>query len=252
MDSEPSSPAGPRVAIVGAGLTGLLAAHGLRKHGFDVALFDAEPALDARANRDWTIVLHWALPVMQALLPAAVVARLPHAICNPFLEFDARAEAFAVFHGATGDPLFQSPMPGSRRVSRQRLRRVLAEGLDVGIQWGRTVTALTDAGNSDNSNNNNNNTANGPLRLTFADGSTYDADYVLGTDGANSRLRALLLDPDGTGDGDGDGAARARTTGSGLLFATCLVRYHDAAKVAAMTQLHPVTAAARAPTPRAS
>ncbi|CAK7215070.1 hypothetical protein SEUCBS140593_002406 [Sporothrix eucalyptigena] len=210
------------VAIVGAGLTGLLAAHGLKKNGFNVAIFDGEAHINARP-RDWTIVLHWALPVMQALLPDNVAAKLPRAICNPDLEFDAHAESFPVYNGVTGDLMFASPMPGSRRISRQRLRAVLAEGLN--IQWGKKVQSVASSETGDSAP---------ALTLTFDDGSTFAADFVLGADGAHSRVRGHVV---------GD-AEKARSTPSGLLFATAIVNYGDAAKVKTVTDKHPVAAAA--------
>ncbi|ERS97375.1 hypothetical protein HMPREF1624_06707 [Sporothrix schenckii ATCC 58251] len=215
---------GSKVAIVGSGLTGLLAAHGLKKNGFDVAIFDSETHIDARP-RDWTIVLHWALPVMQALLPDDVAAKLPRAICNPNLEFDTNAESFPVYNGVTGALMFASPMPGSRRISRQRLRSVLAEGLE--IQWDKKLQNI-----ARNSNESNNSPA--ALTLAFEDGSTFAADFVLGADGAHSRVREIVVDD----------AEKARSTLSGLLFATAIVNYGDAAKVKTVTDAHPVAAAA--------
>ncbi|CAK7234881.1 hypothetical protein SCUCBS95973_009083 [Sporothrix curviconia] len=217
-----STGSSPKVAIVGAGLTGLLAAHGLKKNGFDVVVFDGDAHIDARP-RDWTIVLHWALPVMQALLPGEVAAKLPRAVCNPNLEFDANTESFPVYNGVTGDLMFASPMPGSRRISRQRLRRLLAEGLD--IQWGKKAQSITssEAGDSVPA-----------LTLAFDDGSTVAADFVLGADGAHSRVRGIVVN-------DTD---KARSTPSGLLFATAIVNYGDEAKVKTVTDMHPVAAAA--------
>ena len=214
--------ANPKIAVIGAGLTGLLVAHGLQKNGFDVAIYDRDASVDARP-RDWTIVLHWALPVMQSLLPAPLVAKLSHAICNPDLAFDASVETLAVYNGVTGDKLFASPMPGSRRISRQRLRQVLVEGLDV--QWGKKLDTIERETETE--------TDGGALRLVFADG-TAKADYVLAADGASSHVRALVV---------GDAAA-AQSTPSGLLFATALVNYRDEAKVKSVTDLHPVAAIA--------
>ncbi len=194
----------------------------LLQNGFDVAIFDQEADMGVRP-RDWTIVLHWALPVMQALLPEGVAAKFPRAICNPGLDFDAHTESFPIYNGVTGDLIFASPMPGSRRISRQRLRKVLAEGLD--IQWGKKITGV-DASAA--------NTTNSALTLSFEDGTTAGADFVLGADGAGSAVRPLVV-------GDSD---KARTTASGLMFATAITKYGDAAKVKAVTDTHPVAAAA--------
>ncbi|EPE06651.1 fad-binding domain containing protein [Ophiostoma piceae UAMH 11346] len=212
--------ANPKIAVIGAGLTGLLVAHGLQKNGFDVVIYDRDASVDSR-SRDWTIVLHWALPVMQSLLPKSLAAKLSHAICNPDLAFDASVETLAVYNGITGDKLFASPMPGSRRISRQRLRQVLVEGLDV--KWGKKLEKIEKTETTDAD----------VLRLVFEDG-TEDAGYVLAADGASSRVRALVV---------GD-ATKAQSTPSGLLFATAIVNYKDEAKVKSVTDLHPVAAIA--------
>lgn len=196
-----------------------------QQNGFDVAIFDGEAHIDARP-RDWTIVLHWALPVMQALLPDDVAAKLPRAICNPNLAFDANAESFPVYNGVTGDLMFTSPMPGSRRISRQRLRSVLAEGLD--IQWGKKVQRITTAATTEGDS------STPALTLAFEDGSNLAADFVLGADGAHSRVRGVVVND----------AEKARSTPSGLLFATAIVNYGDAAKVKTVTDTHSVAAAA--------
>lgn len=174
--------------------------------------------MDARP-RDWTILLSWAIGTMSKLLPEDILKDLPNAICNPHLDFgDEEVECLPCFNGLTGDLLFKSPLPGSRRVSRQRLRRVLAQGLR--IRWGKTLSGLSSPASAAN-----------PVRLTFEDGETYDAHYVLGTDGASSRLRELLL---------GREAARAQL--SGFLFATGIVDYRDADKVEVVVKAHPVAA----------
>lgn len=210
--------ASPKVAIIGAGLTGLLTAHGLKKAGFDVVLFDQESGLDARP-RDWPMVLHWALPIFQSLLSEKTWENFPQAVCNPYLEYTPEVESMPCINGKTGEVLFRSSMPGSRRVTRRRLRRVMAAEFDDGtIRWGKKLNNINIEG------------ADGPVCLGFADGTTFEADYVLGTDGASSKVRELLF--------KGDEVARVQP--SGFMFATAIVKHGDAAKVQAVVDTHPV------------
>lgn len=222
---------GPKVAIIGAGLTGMIAAHGLKKvnshmtsfngpladlgkNGFEVTVFERDASIDARP-RDWTILIHWGMSTLIELLPEHIAKNLPKSFCNPHLDFNEWDESVAGYNGVTGDLLFSNPTPGSRRVSRHRFRKVLVEGLD--IRWGKRLRQMTAESNS--------------VELVFEDGDKYEADYVLGTDGASSKVRELLM-----------GAEAARPVPSGFLIANCICQYGDADKVNAIVKAHPVCA----------
>ncbi|KND93465.1 hypothetical protein TOPH_01954 [Tolypocladium ophioglossoides CBS 100239] len=208
------SPDSATIAIIGSGLTGLLAAHGLEKNGFKAIVFDKEPGLEAR-DRDWTILVHWALPKLSELLPEDILADFPQAFCNPHLEFNEEVESLPCYNALTGELLFRSATPGARRVSRQALRRVLARNVD--IRWRKAVSRLSKT--------------EGGVLLEFEDGETFEACRVLGADGASSKARELLA-----------GAERARLERSGFLFSTGITRYGDGDKTNAIVKLHPVAA----------
>ena len=177
--------------------------------------------------RDWTILIHWAMPLFKKLLPDHLVEKLPKALCNPNLKFDEESESLPVFNGETGELLFKNKVPGARRVSRQRLRGLLAHDLDEAgiIRWGKGLAGFSHEEGLEGSKA-------GPVELQFEDGTTYDANYVLGADGSSSKLRQLLFDGDET----------ARVQLSGFMFATAIVQYSDAAKVEAVLKTHPVVA----------
>ncbi|KAG5974975.1 hypothetical protein E4U55_007914 [Claviceps digitariae] len=200
------------VAIVGAGLTGLLAAHGLQKNGFKTVIFERAASLDDKL-RDWTMLVHWAMPIFEKLVPQDILADLNEAICNPYLNFDDQVESLPCYHGVTGDLLFRSPTPGARRVSRQALRRLLARSLD--IRWNKNATAVLSTDYC--------------VRVCFEDGDVFDAEYLLGADGCSSKIRQLLL-----------GFETARPCPSGYLFATGITKYADARKTDAIIEAHPV------------
>lgn len=207
------------------------------QQGFSATIFERDPSISSRNIRDWTILIHWGLPPLLALLPPPVAAKLPGAICNPTLDFSADGvETLPCFNGLTGERLFASPTPGARRFNRQRLRRVLlgvdgdggevAEG-GLDVRWGKRLVALEATDDGD-----------GPVTLLFADGDTFEADYVLGADGPNSTVRELLF----AGGGSDDAAAAAKAVGSGFMIASCCPRYRDAEKARFIEAAHPVAA----------
>jgi len=177
----------PRVAIIGAGLTGLLKAHDLKKGGFEVVLFNKEESLDVRL-RDWPISLHWGLPALKSLLSESALANFPKALSRPHLEYTPDVESMLCINGKTGEVMIKSVVPGLRRITRQRLRRILAAEFESAgaIQWGKRLEKLdVDDEHHDQ-----------PVRMVFADGTTAEADYVLGTDGTSSKTRELLFRDD--------------------------------------------------------
>ncbi|KAK0743080.1 hypothetical protein B0T18DRAFT_414364 [Schizothecium vesticola] len=221
---EPT-PTGPTIAIIGAGLTGLLTAHALRQSSFRVTLYDADPSLAARP-RDWPLLLHWALPTLKALLSPAAAARFDDAVCNRHIEYTPAVESMPIINGVTGEVLFRPPAaPGARRVSRGRLRRVMAAEFDgtEALQWGKVLVGLEAPEGG-----------GGPVTMAFSDGTTATADYVLGADGAASKVRELLF----------RGAEVARVKPSGLMVASALTRPGDEAKVREALRYHPMACVA--------
>lgn len=186
------------------------------QNGFNAVVFDRDPGPDAR-ERDWTMLMHWALPMLTELLPEDILADLPQSFCNPHLEFNEEAESLPCYNALTGDVLFRSPTPGARRVSRQALRRLFTRGVD--IRWNKALSRLSKTEDG------------GAVVLEFEDGEKFEAEQVLGADGVSSKTRELLA-----------GAERARVQRSGFLFATGITQYGDAEKTEAILKTHPVAA----------
>ncbi|SIS14388.1 FAD-dependent oxidoreductase [Williamsia sterculiae] len=165
----------PSIAIVGAGLGGLVAARVLHVHGIPVTVYEADPSPESR-TQGGRLDIH--IEDGQAALAAAELTAEFRAI------IDEGAEATR-FVDANATLLLDEPDDGSGRrpeVLRGDLRRILLDSLPDGtVRWGHKVTAirpLPDAGHE----------------LTFADGSTAVAELLVGADGAWSRVRPLLSD----------------------------------------------------------
>ena len=91
---------------------------------------------------------------------------------------------------------------------------MLVEGVDV--RWGKRLQGM--------------NVTDESVKLTFGDGETTEADFVLGTDGASSKLRDLLY----------GGDEKAKVKPSGYMFATAITKHGDVEKVEAAVKVHPV------------
>ncbi|PYH89997.1 FAD/NAD(P)-binding domain-containing protein [Aspergillus ellipticus CBS 707.79] len=170
---------GRPVLIAGAGISGLLLAQHLQQLGVPYQLFEQDSAIDARSG-GWGLTLHWALPALRELLPDHLVARLPETYVNKAAAARGDTGRFQFFDLQTGSALYSVPAEERIRVSRVRLRQLLATDLDV--QWNKTLQNIESSSDS--------------VTAHFADGSSYTGCLLIGCDGSRSRAREVLY-PEG-------------------------------------------------------
>lgn len=160
------------IAIVGAGLGGLALARVLHVNGIDAVVYERESSRRAR-GQGGMLDLHSGTG-QRALREAGLIDGF-HAI--------ARREGQDLrLLEPDGTLLLQEDTPDDAplerpEVDRADLRNLLLDSLpEHAVRWGHTVESV-DRG-----------------LLHFADGSSATYDLLVGADGANSRVRALLTD----------------------------------------------------------
>ncbi len=158
------------IAIVGAGLGGLALARVLHVHGVDAVVYEREPARDAR-GQGGMLDIHSG---QRALHEAGLIDGF-HAI--------ARGEGQDMrLLQPDGTLLLQEDTPDDApllrpEVDRTDLRDLFLDALPDGVvRWGHAFESAGD----------------GVLR--FTDGRSAPYDLLVGADGAQSRVRALLTD----------------------------------------------------------
>lgn len=79
--------------------------------------------------------LHWSLPFLQSLLPDELFSRIHEAYVDPSLDWEQPPLNFMrMYNGLTGEVMKEFPVKGKIvRVSRRKLRALVAEGVDVKV-----------------------------------------------------------------------------------------------------------------------
>ncbi|MFF7725861.1 FAD-dependent oxidoreductase [Streptomyces sp. NPDC008001] len=165
-----------RIAIIGAGPGGLTCARILQQHGIPVTVHDLDASRTTR-NQGGTLDMH--PDTGQHALREAGLWDAFTAISRP------EGEQMRLV-SRNGLVMFDAAPPqdgqGNPEIDRGQLRDLLLDSLTPGtVRWGHKLAHAEPLGE-------------GTHRLHFADGSTADADLVVGADGAWSQVRRLLSD----------------------------------------------------------
>ncbi|SDP36424.1 FAD-dependent oxidoreductase [Lentzea jiangxiensis] len=166
-----------QVTIIGAGLGGLTLARVLHVHGIPSAVYEAEESPTARTQGGMLDIHDY--NGQKAVEAAGLVDEFRA------LVLEGR-QALRVLH-PDGSVLFEKGDDGTGgrpEVQRADLRRMLLDSLPEGtVRWGHKVVGVQGR------------------TVTFANGTTVEAEVLVGADGAWSRVRSALTDakPEYTG-----------------------------------------------------
>jgi 2-polyprenyl-6-methoxyphenol hydroxylase-like FAD-dependent oxidoreductase len=171
----------PRVIVIGAGLGGLCLAQGLRGAGFDVEVYERDPApaarrqgyrlhIDTRGARG----LYECLPprLYELFLATCGAPSTQLTVVNKQLR---QLKAIRLPSAQSDDPTVLSTS-----VDRLTLRSVLLTGLADTVRFGREFTRFDQR-------------PDGTIAAHFQDGSTAVGDILVAADGVGSRVRAQYL-----------------------------------------------------------
>lgn len=142
-----SSSAGkPPVLIIGAGVSGLLLAQHLKREGVPFRVFERDGDLATR-GAGWGLTLHWSLAALQSLLPAGLAERIcDESSVDRWADRRGELSRFPFFNLESGELKAQTPgaVKSARvRVTRERLRRLLAEGVDIEVRLALSFLILS-------------------------------------------------------------------------------------------------------------
>lgn len=129
------------VLIIGAGITGLALAQALRRHGIPFTIYERDPYPLYR-GKGWGLTIHWALDAFLSLLPQDIVDRIPETYVDPDAVAKGENGNFLFFDLRSGETRWKVPPARRLRVSRERLRRLLMDGIDIQVSSLSSFVAL--------------------------------------------------------------------------------------------------------------
>ncbi|KAH9937820.1 monooxygenase FAD-binding protein [Epithele typhae] len=168
----------PRIAVIGAGPSGLILHLTLVKRGVPSTLYEREPSPSARAHLGGTLDLRWESG-QRALYENGLEAAFK-AVSRPEGD-EARicGKDARVLLEIIGDRDVR-PEALSPEIDRRALRQIILDAVPAdSVKWGYALSSVTPHGD-------------GTHTLAFANGHTTVVDVLVGADGAASRIRPLV------------------------------------------------------------
>jgi 2-polyprenyl-6-methoxyphenol hydroxylase-like FAD-dependent oxidoreductase len=167
-----------KVLVIGGGTGGLALAHGLRRAGIGVTVFERDAVR--------TDGLHGYRVGIDPDGSRALHALLPKELYDTFVATKARDPKY--FNMLTEDlkevlsmeiPASTDPVESEKSISRMTLRQVLLTGLDDVVEFGKEFTRFEQNGDQ--------------VTAYFADGTSATGDLLVAADGSGSRVRRQYL-----------------------------------------------------------
>src|SRR5262252_7062770 len=168
------------VIIIGAGTGGLCLAQGLAADNVAVRVFERDRSPADRLQGYRLGISAGGSRALQSCLPDALFKKFVASSAKPSRSvsfLDHRLNRLLVIDLPR---IRHATVDNDRPVSRVALRRVLLDGLDDVVHYGKRFIAFEDA-------------PGGAVTAHFEDGSSATGDVLIGADGAGSRVRGQLL-----------------------------------------------------------
>lgn len=121
-------------------------------------------------------MVHWGFEIIKTLVPPELWAQVHTTYCDPDPTKEV-TQGITFFNGHTGDLLFSSPPAPIKRLLRHKLRQWLTTGINV--RYNQLMKSFETVGDV--------------VNVTFEDGSSTTVDFLVGADGAHSKMREMLL-----------------------------------------------------------
>jgi 6-hydroxynicotinate 3-monooxygenase len=166
----------PRIAIVGAGLGGIAAALLLRNEGFESVLYEQAPAFSRLGAG-----IHVGPNVMKVMRRIGLERAMEEMGSHPDYWYSRNWSDGAILSQIPlGDYARKTYGAAYLTVHRGDFHQLMADAVPSGwIQYDKRLTALQERDRN--------------VLLSFADGTTAEADIVIGADGVNSVMREHML-----------------------------------------------------------
>lgn len=170
---------GPVVLVIGAGTGGLCLAHGLRRAGIRVSVFERDRNRVEGPHGFWIGIDPDGSRALHECLPADLYDTFVASCALPILYFSMLTEKKAEVLSLDVPP-GTDPISSEKSVNRSTLRQVMLTGLEDVVQFDKTFVSYRIE-------------PDGRVTAEFADGSTATGDVLVGADGTGSRVRRQLL-----------------------------------------------------------
>lgn len=180
LPAAASRSAGLHVLVIGGGIGGLTLAHGLKKAGVSVAVYERDRTVTSRLQGYRVHISPTGSAALHECLPGDLFALFDRTCGRPNRAVRFLTEQMKVLLAFEGDVIADvHPIARHRSASRITLRQVLLSGLEDVVHFGKTFTRYEQHG--------------ARVAAHFEDGTTAEGDILVAADGGGSRVRRQFL-----------------------------------------------------------